>query len=405
MGDTLKAQILVGDVLHRLRGMESQSVQCVVTSPPYWGLRDYKIQPSIWGGRPDCEHDFAAETVATEVGRGNWAQGTNGRGEIQPGGVEAKREPIRSVQKTGFCIHCSAWLGCLGLEPTPELFIEHATQVFAEVRRVLRNDGTLWLNIGDSYAAQPGQRKQGVERNDVAGWKQQTNTGCLTIGIRSAPGLKPKDLVGIPWMLAFALRSSGWFLRQDIIWSKVNPMPESVRDRCTKAHEYLFLMSKSAKYFYDQEAILEDVSPNTNPRLSQAVEKQIGSERANGGQKTNGNMKAVGRKSWKGSEFYTGKTGDHQLGRAQKDRKLAEAGSGIKSNESFSNAVALLVEKRNKRSVWKVTTQPYSEAHFATYPEKLVEPCILAGSREGDTVLDPVLWLRHHRRRGATLST
>jgi len=181
-------------------------------------------------------------------------------------------------------------------------------------------------------------------------------------------------------MLAFALRADGWYLRQDIIWSKPNPMPESVTDRCTKAHEYLFLLTKSARYYCDMEAILELCSPNTNPCLSQDLIHQIGSEPAHAGGKTNGNMKAV-------------------------RRKAAAIGSGNKNNPSFTSAVCLPVTHRNKRSVWEIATQPYAEAHFATFPEKLVEPCILAGSKEGDTVLDPfcgsgttgAVALRYHR--------
>jgi len=202
-------------------------------------------------------------------------------------------------------------------------------------------------------------------------------------------GLKEKDLCGIPWMLAFALREDGWYLRQDIIWSKPNPMPESVTDRCTKAHEYIFLLSKSERYYYNQEAILEPVSPNTHARLAQDVEAQIGSERAHAGGKTNGNMKAVGRQpqpSWNGSDFSSQRKREihPNIG-----RKMAEPGSGIKNNDSFNDACCLRVEERNRRSVWTVTTQPFPEAHFATFPEDLIKPCILAGCPQGGTVLDP----------------
>lgn len=281
------------DVLEGLRAMDSESAQCCVTSPPYWGLRDYGIE------------------------------------------------------------------GQIGLEKTPEEYIEKMVQVFSEVNRVLKKDGTLWINIGDSYVG--GGRGGGTGDKSV---KQNTNEGSHFLKPSPVPrGCKPKDLVGIPWMLAFALRADGWYLRQDIIWSKPNPMPESVTDRCTKSHEYIFLFSKSKNYFYDMNAILEPCSPNTNMRISQNLAKQIGSERANGGQKTNGNMKAVSRNM--------------------------DPGKGNKYNSSFDNAVCLPVEKRNKRSVWNVTTKGYSEAHFATFPPKLIEPCILAGSREGDTILDP----------------
>ncbi len=325
--------IKLGDWIDVLRTMPDESAQCCVTSPPYWGLRDYGVP------------------------------------------------------------------GQLGLERTPDEYVAKIVAGFREVRRVLRNDGTLWLNLGDSYA-------NDTKWGGTTGGKHAAGLHGEPIGrAKRNTGLKAKDLVGIPWMVAFALRSDGWYLRQDIIWAKPNPMPESVTDRCTKSHEYIFLLSKSQKYYFDQESILEPVSANTHARLSQDVQNQIGSERVPG--KTNGNMKAVGRNSWKGSEFHTGKTGEHQLGRAQKDRKqlpetqsnlaeyrdsqrkLAAAGSGIKNNSSFDAAMAIMPEERNKRSVWTVTTQGYSEAHFATFPPKLIEPCILAGCPEGGTVLDP----------------
>ncbi|HEU5397953.1 MAG TPA: site-specific DNA-methyltransferase [Gammaproteobacteria bacterium] len=398
-----QASILLGHALDRLREVPDNYVQCVVTSPPYWGLRDYKIASQVWGGDPTCAHDFALESVATEVGKGNWTQGVNGRGEAQPGGVEAKREPLRATVETGFCGLCGAWLGSFGLEPTPELYVAHAVAIFREVRRVLRADGTCWLNIGDSYA---NDGKWGGETGGKQSYLDDNNRKRVGRDKRLT-GLKPKDRVMIPFRLALALQADGWWVRQDIIWSKKNPMPESVRDRCTKAHEYIFLLTKSAKYYFDQEAILEPVSVNTHARLSQDVENQIGSERANGGQKTNGNMKAVAR-SYKGS--VPGRSGgpgqDRRGDGGREGHKLAEVGSGIKSNEDFSDKVCCLVDKRNKRSVWEIGTEPFSEAHFATFPTELVRPCILAGSSEGDLVMDPfsgsgttgLVALRHNRR-------
>jgi DNA modification methylase len=306
-------RIIVGDVLEGLRTLPEKSVQTCVSSPPYWGLRDY--------------------------------------------GVE----------------------GQIGLEATPDLFVRKIVAVYREVRRVLTDDGTIWVNLGDSYAGSWGAQSRGdftpgtlegastketmLSARQIKAHPKGTHTGNL----KNTPGLKQKDLVGIPWMVAFALRADGWYLRSDIIWHKPNPMPESVTDRPTKAHEYIFLLSKSERYFYDAEAILEPCSPNTHMRVLQNVAAQIGSERAHAGGKTNGNMKAVVRDT----------------------RKLAEAGSGTKNNDSFAASVVLPVHQRNKRSVWTVPTQSFKEAHFATYPEKLIEPCILAGSRPGDTVLDP----------------
>ena len=230
--------------------------------------------------------------------------------------------------------------GQIGLEQTPEQYITAMVEVFRCVRDVLSDDGTLWLNIGDSYNAYNGNRGRSTsfqQATDEALPKLPKGAG-LTV-----PTLKNKDLIGIPWMLAFALRADGWYLRQDIIWHKPNPMPESVRDRCTKAHEYVFLLSKSQRYFYNHEAAMEPVAASTVERLNQPkLHQQEGSKRVPG--KTNGNMKAVGR-----------------------------------------------TDLRNRRSVWTVATRPYKGAHFATFPPALIEPCILAGSRTGDIVLDPFM--------------
>jgi len=242
--------------------------------------------------------------------------------------------------------------GQIGLEQTPEEYIAAMVEVFRCVRDVLADDGTLWLNIGDSYAAQRGGTHQPAET--LAGGKggkmadgstvnRDRHAGYNPTRNAAAIGLKHKDLIGIPWMLAFALRADGWYLRQDIIWHKPNPMPESVRDRCTKAHEYIFLLSKSERYFFDSDAVTEPVAASTVERLSQpTLRQQEGSTRVPG--KTNGNMKAVGN-----------------------------------------------TETRNRRSVWTVATRPYKGAHFATFPPALIEPCILAGSRPGDIVLDPFM--------------
>lgn len=225
--------------------------------------------------------------------------------------------------------------GQIGLEPSPDAYVQSLLTVFAEVWRVLKADGTVWLNLGDSYA------------NHGHSCPVRNKT---TAGMRTAPqpwksmeGQKAKDLLGIPWRVAFALQAAGWYLRSDIIWSKPNPIPESVTDRPTKAHEYIFLLSKQERYYYDAEAIKESVSGTAHARGS----------------------------------------GVHP--------KSAEPGSGIKQNSSFSAAVRHLVDDRNKRSVWHVATQPYSGSHFATFPEALIEPCILAGSRPGDLVLDPFI--------------
>jgi len=253
--------------------------------------------------------------------------------------------------------------GQIGLEETPEEYIRAMVDVFRCVWDVLQDDGTLWLNIGDSYNGSGATGGQG---------KQHTNAG--SVGRPDARGgyvgLKQKDLIGIPWMLAFALRADGWYLRQDIIWHKPNPMPESVQDRCTKAHEYIFLLSKSQKYYFDNEAIAEPLASASIARLSQAnLENQKGSDRVPG--KTNGNMKAVGPRFW----------GD-KYGNDDSEKSRTKSGNEWAGNET---------ERRNKRSVWTVTTKPYKGAHFATFPSDLITPCILAGAPAGGVVLDPFM--------------
>jgi len=276
-GTTPIDTILEGDALTRLKELPSESVDCCITSPPYFGLRDY--------------------------------------------GVE----------------------GQIGLEESPEAYVSKLVEVFREVRRVLKKEGTLWLNLGDSFASGKGtcfnpgggSSSLGKARKDAGA--HPLNRG--NISDLRASGLKPKDLIGIPWMVAFALRADGWYLRSDIIWHKPNCMPESVTDRPTKSHEYIFLLSKSQKYYYDGEAIKEESITN-DPRKPYTSQ---------------GAKELDGRDVWHSGEK--------------------------RENGDFT--------KRNKRTVWTVATKPYSEAHFATFPEKLIEPCVLAGCPEGGICLDP----------------
>jgi DNA modification methylase len=306
--------------------MPDESVHCVVTSPPYFGLRDYGTA-SWHGGDPACTHQ-----------------------EVQPSGREGRETPggrggSFPTQERGFkriCGRCGANRADqqIGLEPTPAEFVAVLVEVFREVRRVLRKDGTLWLNLGDSYGtgASGGSVFDNGRTDGRVSYEADKPRGRIKVK-PGAYGVKPKDLMGIPWRVAFALQADGWYLRQDIIWAKPNPMPESVTDRCTKAHEYLFLLSKSPRYHYDAEAIAE-LAMNTG-----------------GGE---------------------GATPD----------KAARAGitSNGTGNSSLRDKGA---ETRNRRSVWTVATAPYSEAHFATFPPALIEPCILAGCPKGGTVLDP----------------
>jgi DNA modification methylase len=281
--------------LSGLKRLSDKSVNCCVTSPPYFGLRDY---------------------------------GTSNQ---------------------------------IGLEDSPEEFVKSLVSVFRELKRVLMDDGTLWLNLGDSYA------------ND------------------KLKGFKQKDLIGIPWRVAFALQEDGWYLRQDIIWNKPNPMPESVTDRCTKSHEYIFLLSKSKKYYYDYQFIMQKVALATIGRISQNLDSQHGSERVPG--KTNGNMKAVA--SWKGSGFENGKTAaaiNNGRKSGNKYPKTAkERGCSDNTGSNVCGSVPWEGLKANKKSVWTVSTKPFKEAHFATFPEYLIVDCIKAGCPIDGIVLDPFM--------------
>jgi len=277
-------QITCGDCLSELPTMASNSVQCCVTSPPYWGLRDYGVD------------------------------------------------------------------GQIGLESSPDTYIERLVSVFDEVRRVLKPSGVLWLVLGDSYIGSWGaQSRQGrgamkgrsivAARQIAVAAKKGRRTGSVP---QNAWGLKPKDMCGLPWRIAFALQASGWWLRSDVIWNKPTALPESVKDRPTRSHDYLFLLAKSRRYHYDASAIAEPATGNAHAR----------------GSGLNPKARLVG---------------------AQRTRK----------NQSWSAVVRGVVQRRNKRTVWTIASQPFAGAHFACFPPKLVEPCVLAGSRPGDTVLDP----------------
>lgn len=237
--------------------------------------------------------------------------------------------------------------GQLGLEQTPEQYVAAMVEVFRCVWDVMADDGTLWLNIGDSYARTGGTDRK-VSDSAKVGSTRNTMEQIGDRTQRAPTGLKDKDLIGIPWRLAFALQADGWYLRQDIIWHKPNPMPESVRDRCTKAHEYIFLLSKSERYFFDSEAMEED---------------------AIGGQ--------------------TGKAASFKRDGSKREQKIP--GQGYGTHRPDREDVAYNGAKRNRRSVWTVATRPYKGAHFATFPPALIEPCILAGSRPSDIVLDPFM--------------
>lgn len=382
-------RILEGDVMEMLRTLPDESVQCVVTSPPYWGLRDYGT--AQWqGGDVLCDH-------LRPAAHGYKPFETSTLGPMRDGISEtnsAHADKAKRQQYLNICAKCGAVRvdHQIGLEKTPEEYIAKMVEVFREVRRVLRIDGTLWLNMGDSYNGQ-GARLPSIQANGDLSYRAGGNAINVT-------GLKPKDLVGIPWMLAFALRADGWWLRQDIIWSKPNPMPESVTDRCTKAHEYLFLLTKSARYYYDQEAIKEAATSDDmrRPYTSEGAWQLDGRplEQRHGGEP---------RKIKMPDGWDTGAGGHgtyHRNGREKGQYRTVEGAGRAAGNkthklvteyersasEEHRTAAGLMkiaeaaYPTRNKRSVWTIATQPFPEAHFATFPEKLVEPCILAGTAE-----------------------
>jgi len=338
---TRLAMLFQGDCRDVVRKLPEGAAHCVVTSPPYWGLRDYGLPPSVWGQNGDCDHEWKDASWVNSNASGGWQGGA--QTGLEGGLPEGERVADYKQRRIpgAFC-PCGAWLGTLGLEPTPELYVEHLVEIFREVWKTLRGDGTVWLNLGDSYNA-AGRSGHGTR----VGFKQNTNRASaagLDTCRPSANGLKQKDLVGIPWRVAFALQADGWYLRSDIIWAKPNPMPESVKDRPTKSHEYLFLLSKSKKYYYDLEAIKEPFQTDSKE-----------------------NYPARARITGRGNQAAARERGN--------DRGKS---GGFPANGG-----------RNRRSVWTISTKPYKEAHFATFPPDLVEPCILAGCPEGGTVLDP----------------
>lgn len=374
-------KIICGDCLEVLKTLPDQSVDCCVTSPPYYGLRDYGTGKWI-GGDPNCPHKRVSKYSPKT---------TTGHHQIELAGNVGD-----AIYKT-VCPLCGAVREDkqIGLEETPEEYIQKLVNVFREVKRVLKDEGTLWLNIGDSYWGSGSRGFDFTDKFTEASELQKGSKG--TIDLHNVPkltgnkdGYKNKDLIGIPWMLAFALRSDGWYLRQDIIWAKPNPMPESVKDRCTKSHEYIFLLTKKPHYYFDHEAIQEPAQLSTIQRLSQDVESQEGSYTPS---KNNGKMKAVASKS-KYQSFVQEKSGSRirfggsKYGDNNDPHYATKSGKErIPQSKNSQNGEEQIV--RNKRDVWSVPTQAVKEAHFATFPEKLIEPCILAGCPIGGIVLDP----------------
>lgn len=327
-------KVYLGDSLETIKTFKNESIDCVVTSPPYYGLRDYGMD------------------------------------------------------------------GQIGLEETPGAYIQRLVELFREIRRVLKDDGTIWVNIGDSYYG--GGKTSSISDNG-SGEKQKSNKGAvsrenLPNNRRKSDTYKPKDLIGIPWMLAFALRADGWYLRQDIIWHKPNPMPESVTDRCTKSHEYIFLLSKSEKYYFDHEAIQEEAVTQIDPRIGRREEYNGIRQRQEG----TGNRAFVSLKTRPrfGGTKYGDNDDPHYKTKSGKEWEPQMRTKNCQYDGQRPNTMHIKRELgesdenyvvRNKRDVWSVPVRPNKEAHFATYPEMLIQPCILAGCPENGVVLDPFM--------------
>src|SRR6185312_4322994 len=326
-------RFLHGDCRDVLRSLPAVSVQACVTSPPYYALRDYSVPPSIWGGDPSCEHEWGDDAVVVKGGPPSSKSTLLGNGHI--GGNPKQHEISRTQSNGAYCQHCNAWRGCLGLEPSPDLFVEHLVEVFREVWRVLRDDGVLWCNIGDSYMASGGSGAGGNAARMGRAYQQRNVRPNKPIA-----GIKPKDLIGIPWMTAFALRADGWYLRRDIIWHKVSSMPESVTDRPSTAHEYVFLLTKSADYFYDAAAIAE-------PAVSDHPS---------------------------GNGFFGRQKGV--------DYRPADKGGAGHKPDGTKEQWTDVGGTRNARSVWSISPTPFAGKHFATMPTTLAEKLILAGTSE-----------------------
>jgi DNA modification methylase len=367
----------VGDCRALMCALPADSIDCCVTSPPYWGLRDYGIAPSVWGGRPSCEHHWGR---ALTLHKG----GPHGAGVMLEGGrsVVGAQAATKDIAAGQFCHDCGAWLGGLGLEPTHLLYVEHMVEVFREVRRVLKPAGTCWLNIGDCYATgagavgdcpgggAQGERWRGARgerlgngRGDQCPERRTKNVGPMTQPNRlPQPGLKPKDLVMIPHRVAIALQADGWWVRMDVVWEKRTAMPESVTDRPTKAHEFVFLLTKAEQYFYDADAIAETTVGRTLHDVTGPGQVAPGQTPQNGNR----------RKSVNKELHYPSGNGE---------RPADHLASGVPWEG--------VAGKRNKRSVWSIAGEPTKDAHFATMPTKLAQPCILAGCPVGGIVLDP----------------
>jgi DNA modification methylase len=371
---------LVGDCRVQLATLEAGSVQCCITSPPYWGLRDYGTPPLVWGGDPEHAHAFGPMRMACDVGRRDTARRTTGHGVFDP----VPSDPHVAAETGSFCA-CGAWLGSLGLEPTPDLCVEHIVECFRHVRRVLRDDGTLWVNLGDSYAGSGNgahdyrERAQSKSLSLNSGKYQGQSPAALqrvrpqehTEGNGRVQGYKPKDLLMIPFRVAMALQADGWWLRSVIPWLKRNSMPESVTDRPSTACEYVFLLSKSSRYYFDADAVRSEYCPSSTERSRYAID-DIRTSVA--GQYRDQMQRHVSKNGVPTREH----PGQHPNGRNRRN-----------SDWFFESWQGLMLDEQDEPLALVVNPQPFKESHFATFPPKLVEPMVRASTRPGDVVLDP----------------
>jgi DNA modification methylase len=331
-------EILIGNCRDKLRELPAESVQCVITSPPYWGLRRYEgEQSAVWGGDPDCEHEWESRRYYVEQ-----SVSANSREAFSEAGEEnIERLKAARWREDSTCTKCGAWYGAFGLEPTPELYVANTVEILREIRRVLRPDGVIWWNLGDSYAGsgQGWQHKDGgsIQRK----WLESYGTGRPPgyISSATASGLKPKDLTLIPARVALAAQADGFWVRAMVIWEKPNTMPESVKDRPTESHEYILLLTKSERYFYDADAVRE---PHKQASLERVQQK------------------------WADATKY------------DEDGAPDRQHSWQREREEMTHACH--PGGRNLRSVWRFATIPYMGAHFAVFPPELPRRCILAGS-------------------------
>ena len=360
MSQTATYRVLVGDALGQLRTLPDASVQTCITSPPYWGLRNYGT--GRWdGGNPMCDHKVRQDA------------------HVESSGLDGGKRTVGHAQEGfgGYCSRCGAVRvdQQIGLEPTPEAYVGRLVEVFREVRRVLREDGTCWVNLGDSYAGSWGSMSYAGDDLAARRFGGDGQKIARPVTSRLTKALKSKDLVGIPWRVAFALQADGWWLRSDIVWEKPNPMPESVTDRPTRSHEYVFLMTKAQRYYYDADAIKEP-AVGDHPRY-------IHDEYQAPGQPRHRALYLTDKQAASGLRTYAG------FNSRWRKRQDPVGGNKYRARHHGEPGVFTGAPTRNKRDVWTIPTAQFPGTHFATFPEKLVEPMILAGCPVGGTVLDP----------------